>query len=205
MRPFVVDPHSIFRRGLAASLAMMEGVELVAQAPNPRAAWDHPDLHSCTLVVLDCEADGGLGFIAPVREATGAPVLVCTSASNEETVFAALQAGASGYLSKEALTHETLQAALIAVSSGTSVIGDGLLASVVSAASDDADRSLAQLSDREHGVLTLIADGLQTREVAQHLSYSERTVKNVLHDVVTKLGARSRSQAVAQAVRCGLI
>ena len=63
----------------------------------------------------------------------------------------------------------------------------------------------AQLTDREQQVLSLIAAGHPTREVAQELCYSERTVKNVLHDVVTKLNARSRSQAVAFAVREGLI
>ena len=63
----------------------------------------------------------------------------------------------------------------------------------------------ARLTDREQQVLSLIAAGHPTREVAQQLCYSERTVKNVLHDVVTKLNARSRSQAVAHAVREGLI
>ena len=64
---------------------------------------------------------------------------------------------------------------------------------------------IATLTDREQQVLALIAAGHQTREVAEQLCYSERTVKNVLHDVVTKLNARSRSQAVAFAVREGLI
>ena len=65
--------------------------------------------------------------------------------------------------------------------------------------------TLARLTEREQQVLALIAQGHPTREVAQELCYSERTVKNVLHDVVTKLNARSRSQAVAHAVREGLI
>jgi DNA-binding NarL/FixJ family response regulator len=65
--------------------------------------------------------------------------------------------------------------------------------------------SLSLLTTREQQVLASVAEGLPTREVARRLHYSERTVKNVLHDVVTKLGARSRSQAVAEAVRQGLI
>jgi DNA-binding NarL/FixJ family response regulator len=73
------------------------------------------------------------------------------------------------------------------------------------AAAADARRQSARLTDREQQVLALIADGHPTREVAERLCYSERTVKNVLHDVVTKLNARSRSQAVAFAVREGLI
>ena len=67
------------------------------------------------------------------------------------------------------------------------------------------DTRTSQLTNREEQVLRLIADGHATREVAEELCYSERTVKNVLHDVVTKLGARTRSHAVAHAVRAGLI
>jgi DNA-binding NarL/FixJ family response regulator len=66
-------------------------------------------------------------------------------------------------------------------------------------------RTSSRLTRREEQVLTLLADGYSTREVALELSYSERTVKNILHDVVTKLNARTRSQAVAHAVRAGLI
>jgi len=208
MRLFVVDPHPIFRRGLVASLAMMQGVDLVTQAQSPDDALASGELAAANVVVLDCSATGGVEFISTVRERIGAPVLVCTSDCSEPTVFAALREGATGYLRKDCLTHEALQAAITAVSSGTSVISDDLLAGVVrvGAAGEDAPgRSIAQLSEREQSVLSLIAEGHPTREIAQQLSYSERTVKNVLHDVVTKLGVRSRSQAVAQAVRDGLI
>lgn len=208
MHLFVVDPHPIFRRGLVASLAMMQGVDEVTQASCPGDALEHDELAASHLVLLDCSATGGVEFISAARERTAAPVLVCTSDCREPTVFAALREGASGFLRKDALTHEALQAAVTAVSSGTSVISDDLLATVVRAGlSSEAapGRSIAQLSEREQSVLSLIAEGHPTREIAQRLSYSERTVKNVLHDVVTKLGVRSRSQAVAQAVRDGLI
>lgn len=208
MRLFVVDPHPIFRRGLVASLALMQGIDEVTQAPSPGDALAHDEFDQSNLVLLDCSADGGVEFIATARERTGASVLVCTSDCREPTVFAALREGAAGFLRKDALTHEALQAAITAVTSGASVISDDLMAGVVRAglSIDGAPgKSIAQLSDREQSVLSLVADGQTTREIAQHLSYSERTVKNVLHDVVTKLGVRSRSQAVAQAVRDGLI
>jgi DNA-binding NarL/FixJ family response regulator len=208
MRLFVVDPHPIFRRGLVASLAMMQGVDEVTQAQSTDDALASGELDGANLVVLDCSAAGGVEFISTVRERVGASVLVCTSDCREPTVFAALREGATGFLRKDQLTHEALQAAITAVSSGASVISDDLLAGVVrvgSAAEGAPGRSLAQLSEREQSVLSLIAEGHPTREIAEQLSYSERTVKNVLHDVVTKLGVRSRSQAVAQAVRDGLI
>jgi DNA-binding NarL/FixJ family response regulator len=92
-----------------------------------------------------------------------------------------------------------------AAANGTGVMESELLGSLVKSVSLEPDRPpVARLTEREQQVLSLIA-GHATREVAEQLCYSERTVKNVLHDVVTKLNARSRSQAVAFAVREGLI
>jgi DNA-binding NarL/FixJ family response regulator len=93
-----------------------------------------------------------------------------------------------------------------AAASGTGVVTSELLRELLDGiAQDNGQPVAARLTDREQQVLALIAAGHPTREVAQQLCYSERTVKNVLHDVVTKMGARSRSQAVAHAVREGLI
>jgi DNA-binding NarL/FixJ family response regulator len=95
-----------------------------------------------------------------------------------------------------------------AAAGGAGVLAPDLLGSLLRGMSSDGSNgrpSLARLTEREQQVLALIAKGHPTREVALELSYSERTVKNVLHDVVTKLNARSRSQAVAHAVREGLI
>jgi len=128
-------------------------------------------------------------------------------------VLDALEAGAVGLLCKATLTPEMLAGAVNAVTTGTTVIVPGLLAGLAQqrrngrgAAAGNGDApATAWLTAREQQVLRLVAEGHATREVASRLSYSERTVKNVLHDVVTKLGARSRSQAVAHAVRDGLI
>ena len=94
-----------------------------------------------------------------------------------------------------------------AAAGGTGVLAPDLLGNLVRGVSAESNGrpALARLTEREQQVLALIAQGHPTREVALELSYSERTVKNVLHDVVTKLNARSRSQAVAHAVREGLI
>lgn len=208
MRLLVVDPHPIYRQGLAASLEVMQGVHTVTQAQSPVDAMEQLGFSETNLVVLDTAARGGVEFIATVREQTNASVLVCTSDCREPTVFAALREGAAGFLRKEQLTLEALQAAIAAVNSGASVLSDDLLAGVMRAntgADGAPGRTIAQLSEREQAVLALVAEGHPTREIALQLSYSERTVKNVLHDVVTKLGVRSRSQAVAQAVRDGLI
>jgi DNA-binding NarL/FixJ family response regulator len=142
-----------------------------------------------------------------VAESTGARVIVCTSVCTEDAVLACIQAGAVGFLRKDTLTPESLSDAVRAAGSGTGVVAPDLLGALLRSISPDSldGKPAARLNDREQQVLALIADGHPTREVAERLCYSERTVKNVLHDVVTKLNARSRSQAVAYAVREGLI
>jgi DNA-binding NarL/FixJ family response regulator len=190
-------------------LDLLEEVESVAEAERVRDAWEHPELFEADLVLMDPALPGGGDFVASVREATGARVIVCASDSGQDAAIAALQAGAVGYLPKAELTPETLATAVRAAANGSSVMTPDLLEHLLAKLPENAEvrpaGGRAQLTDREQQVLSLIAAGHPTREVALELSYSERTVKNVLHDVVTKLNARSRSQAVAFAVREGLI
>jgi DNA-binding NarL/FixJ family response regulator len=206
---FVLDTHTIYRRGLVACLDLLDDVESVADADCVRDAWEHPALFAADLVLIDPKLAGGEDFVGAVREATGAAVIVCSSDTGQESVVRALQAGALGYLRKDELTPEALGAAVRAAASGTGVLAGDLLGSLVPVTNGHGPAATraaaATLTDREQQVLSLIAAGHPTREVALELSYSERTVKNVLHDVVTKLNARSRSQAVAFAVREGLI
>ena len=209
MKLFVLDPHTIYRRGLAACLELLPGVEGVADAESVREAWEHPDLFASELVLLEVAVPGGHDFVGAVAEATGARVLVCTSEPSDDAVLAALQAGAVGFLRKDTLTPEALarrrpgrRRAAPAWSPPTS---SATCCAASRAEGLNGRPTLARLTEREQQVLALIAQGHPTREVALELCYSERTVKNVLHDVVTKLNARSRSQAVAHAVREGLI
>ena len=178
MKLFVVDPHTIYRRGLAACLEGLDEVRSVGQAATVRDAWEDEALFASDLVLVDHAMTGGPDFL-----------------------------GAVGVLRKETLTTESLASAVRAAADGTGVVTSELLHELLEGLAPDGDGKppAARLTQREQQVLSLIAAGHPTREVAQQLCYSERTVKNVLHDVVTKLGARSRSQAVAHAVREGLI
>ena len=169
-------------------------------------AWEDEALFASDLIIVDHAMTGGIDFVAAAAEAASAPVVVCSSQVSEESVLAALQAGAAGVLRKETLTTESLASAVRAAASGTGVVTSELLRELLEGLTPEYEKAVAaRLTDREQQVLSLIAAGHPTREVAQQLCYSERTVKNVLHDVVTKLNARSRSQAVAHAVREGLI
>jgi DNA-binding NarL/FixJ family response regulator len=209
LKLFVLDPHTIYRRGLAACLELMADVESVGHAGSVRDAWGHPGLQEADLVVLDPAVEGGADFIGAATETAHTRVLVCSSDCGEESVLAAMQAGAVGYLRKDTLTSDGLAAAVKAAASGAGVVTPELLGNLLRGVSPDSLEPgrppVNRLTDREQQVLSLIAAGHPTREVAQQLCYSERTVKNVLHDAVTKLNARSRSQAVAFAVREGLI
>jgi DNA-binding NarL/FixJ family response regulator len=204
---FVLDTHTIYRRGLVACLDLLEEVESVAEAERVRDAWEHPALFEADLVLVDPSLPGGADFVTGVRENVGARVIICASEAGKDAALSALQAGAVGYLRKDELTPETLSSAVRAAADGTSVVAADMLEHLLAKLPDsgEAKPAPARLTDREQQVLALIAAGHPTREVALELSYSERTVKNVLHDVVTKLNARSRSQAVAFAVREGLI
>ena len=212
MKVFILDSHTIYRRGLTACLEDAEGFTAIAEAGSVGEAWRHPDLQGAAVVVLDPGMPGGLEFIRQVREATGARVLACSAGSEEGEVLAAVAAGSMGYISKDTLTPESLVAAIHAAATGAGVMAPELLGTLlrgISRASEEIleprGLSLARLSEREQQVLRLVAEGHPIREVAERLAYSERTIKNVIHDVVTKLNVRTRSQAVAQAVREGLI
>jgi DNA-binding NarL/FixJ family response regulator len=212
MRVFLVDPHSIYRRGLVACLEGVNEIASVADAAVVGEAWARPELHEADVVLVDHDLEGVHDFIRELRERTGAAVLVCSSRSDQRELLAAVQAGAVGYLWKETLTPDALVASLRTAATGSGVLAPDLLGELLRTIAraqnellDPRGLSLSPLTVREQEVLRLVADGHPTREVARRLSYSERTVKNVIHDVVTKFNARSRSQAVAAAVREGLI
>ncbi len=209
---FVVDRQVIFRRGMEMCLALLPVVSGVSGATTPADAWADAALQSADLVIANSSDAEGREFMRSVRDVLGVPIVACSSSCDEESVLAAVEAGAIGVLAKEMISPETLRATVEAALAGAGVMSPEILA-VLLAGINRVSRetlaprglSLSRLTAREQQVLRLIADGKATREVAVELSYSERTVKNVVHDIVSKLGARSRAQAVAYAVRERLI
>jgi DNA-binding NarL/FixJ family response regulator len=208
----LVDAHAIYRCGLATCLCSLDEVGSIAEAQSIEEALDDPALPEAGLVIVDYELPRAAEFIRVVRRTTNARVVACTSRVDEETLLSVIQAGAVGLMSKQTLTREALASGVRAALSGAGVVTPELLGTLMSGLSrvsrdvlEPQGLTLSRLTEREQHVLSLIADGLPTREVAQELCYSERTVKNVLHDIVVKLNVRTRSQAVAFAVREGLI
>ena len=208
----IVDPHSIYRRGLAGCVAAMGNVDEVIDVGSVEAATAHSALDRCDVLVIDHELHGSYEFTRRVTEEHGVRVVACSSRCEAEDVLVAVQAGAVGYLFKETLTPEVLIHGVRAAADGAGVMAPDLLGTLLRGITrvsrevlEPRGLSLSRLTAREQEVLRLVADGHPTREVAHRLCYSERTIKNVMHDVVTKLNARTRSQAVALAVREGLI
>jgi DNA-binding NarL/FixJ family response regulator len=206
---FIVDPHSIFRLGMATCLESLPSIGEVAGADTVEEAWERPELARADLAIADTDVPHVRKFVRDLRAEYGTPCLASASHWEVSTILAVVEAGAVGVLSKESLTPQVLDANVRAALHGAAVLPSELMARLLGPLEEGTGQSpelhAGQLNAREQEVLRLIAEGHGTREVALELSYSERTIKNVLHDVATKLGARSRSHAVAHAVRAGII
>ncbi len=208
----ILDLHPIYRRGLVACLEALEDVACVHEFATVQEALEHAAFLTPDVIVVDHDSAGGPDLVRRLREKTKARLIVCSSRCDEDDVLCSIEAGATGYLSKDTLTPDGLAGAIRAAATGAAIVAPELLGTLVNGISrasrellEPRGLTLSRLTAREQRVLSLLADGYSTREVATELSYSERTVKNVLHDVVTKLNVRTRSQAVAYAVRTGLI
>jgi DNA-binding NarL/FixJ family response regulator len=197
----VAESHAVFRQGLVACLDGFDGIGWVESVEDVADAWSHPALGEADIVLLDATLQGAVEFAARVQEFTSTRVVGLACKQHVAEMTALLDAGAVATLMRENLTPERLGLSLRAVAAGATTV----LATRRSREAAPAMVIGPELSSREQRVLELVADGLPTREIGEELHYSERTVKKVLGDVVVKLGARSRSQAIARAVRQGII
>jgi DNA-binding NarL/FixJ family response regulator len=207
---FIIDPQTIYRRGMMSCLAELSVVAAVDGVDVPSNAWEHPALEVADLVLIDVGAPEALDAIEKLSRRDGCRVLATAVGWQQAELLDAMGSGALGVVCKRELTEEALVAQVHAILQGAGVMPAEILSTLVENGehAGGMPRRFARmtgLTSREQIVLKLIADGRLIREVATELSYSERTVKMVLSAAVGKLGARSRSQAVAHAVREGLI
>ena len=197
----VVEAHAVFRQGLVACLDGFDGIGPVEAVGSIADAWSHPALGEAQVVLVDATLDGAADFVASVLEFTDTRVVALAAKDQGERLARLVDAGAVAALAREDLTPERLGLSLRTVAAGATT----MLATYRSQLPASIGAAGPELTSREQRVLALVADGLPTREIGEELHYSERTVKKVLSDVVVKLGARSRSQAIARAVREGII
>jgi len=206
LRIFIVFRDTIYVSGLKSTLAAAPGIESVDHATSIALAWEDETLADAHVVLLEGDLGGATAFVQEVTVQGGARVLLCLRDATSADVLAGIGNGAAGALALDLLTPDTLVAAVHAVNGGIFALDAGVLHALTGSVPQPRDGlgaapSAGHFTSREQMVLSLVAAGLSNREIAQQLSYSERTIKTVLHDIVTKLGVKSRSEAIAMAVR----
>lgn len=210
LRVLVVDDHPLYRDGLVTAIAAMPDVEVVGDAADGAEAVRIARELEPDVVVMDLHMPELNGIEATRQMVTDRPataVLVLTMLDGDDSVFAAMRAGARGYLLKGADRAE-IRRALEAMANGEVVFSSGIASRVLSFfASGPAKPVLTPfplLTDREREILDLVARGLTNAAIAQRLVLSSKTVRNHVSNVLTKLQAASRAEAVAQARDAGL-
>ena len=205
IRVFLVDDHEVVRRGLVSLIAMEDDIEVVGEAGSVADALSRLPAARPEVMVLDVRLPDGDG-IELCREIKSAhPEIAClmlTSFSDDEALFSAILAGASGYLLKQIKTADLLEA-IRRVSRGESLLDPAITAKVLARLRDPSpeDDLLSKLSPQEHKILDLIADGQTNREIAKEMFLAEKTVKNYVSNLLAKLGMSHRSEAAAYAAR----
>ncbi|SHG38176.1 response regulator transcription factor [Geodermatophilus nigrescens] len=209
LRVVVVDDHPVYRDGLALLLGSVPGVEVVGTAADGAAAVEVVREHLPDVVVMDVQMPVLDGIEATRRITTQAPsvgVVVLTMSEDDGTVFAAVRAGARGYLLKGADQEEVLRA-ISTVASGGAVFGAALARRITdffAAAPRGPEEAFPQLTAREREVLDLVAAGRSNAQVAAALFLSPKTVRNVVSNVLAKLQVGDRAQAIVRAREAGL-
>jgi DNA-binding NarL/FixJ family response regulator len=207
----VVDDHAVVRRGLAAYLESADGIEAVAEAANGRdalvqlrrLATENRLPRVVLMDVLMPEMDGISAIGEILASYPEVRVVMLTSFGEVERVYAALQAGAAGYLLKDADPDEV--AAAIRAAARGEVHLDPAVAGRLTRQLVSPPTGLASLTARERTVLALVARGLSNRQIAAELYISDRTARTHVSHVLTKLQLSSRTQAALVAIREGLI
>lgn len=204
----LVDDHAVVRRGLTAYLDMVADITVVGEAKDGRDALRYlaesavrPDVVLMDLLMPGIDGVEATSVI--VRDYPGVAVVVLTSFGEGERVRAALEAGASGYLLKDAEPEEVADAVRAAMRGETRL--SGRVARCLTRELSAPGSGLAALTSREREILKLVAQGCSNREIAQRLTISERTARTHVSNVLAKLQLASRTQAALLAIREGLV
>ncbi|MEM0895376.1 MAG: response regulator transcription factor [Verrucomicrobiota bacterium] len=201
IRLLVADDHFLFRTGVVNAVEMEDDIEVVAEAAGGNEAVEQFKKHRPGLTLMDLRMEHGDGFeaIKAVHAIDkNAAIIALTTYDGSEDIQRALQAGARGYLTKEATTEE-LVGAIRKVSEGGFYVPTAIRTRLA------AREGRESLSQREHEILTLIVRGRSNKEIASDLGIAETTVKVHVSNVLRKLGVLDRTQAAILAVREGMV
>ena len=207
LRVMLVDDHEVVRQGLRALLEAEEDVEVVTEASTGREAVDMAKSYNPQVVVMDVRMPdmNGVEACREIRDHDpDIQVIMLTSFSDDEALFNSIMAGAAGFVLKQIRGRDLIEA-IRSVAAGNSLLDPGVTKRVLErlrkAKFDDQDPKLARLSPQEERILTLIADGRTNKEVGDELNLAEKTVKNYVSSILSKLEVARRAEAAAYLAR----
>jgi DNA-binding NarL/FixJ family response regulator len=203
----LVDDHEIVRGGIRAMLEAQDDIVVASEAGTVRDAIDEAARTRPDVIVMDVRLTDGSGIEATreIRAARPATkVLMLTSFADDEALFASIMAGASGYVLKQVKSNELLHA-IRAVGAGDSLLDPSVTTAVLDRLRKGkqllGDEKLARLSPQEERILQQIADGKTNKEIGDDLSLAEKTVKNYVSSILSKLEVARRAEAAAYLAR----
>ncbi|GAB2752719.1 response regulator transcription factor [Nocardioides salsibiostraticola] len=200
----LIDDHELIRNGLGAVIDFEDDMDVVATAGSVAEGLEKFEQFKPKVVVADLQLQDGTGLdiVRAIRKTSNdTGLIVLTMHSGDDQIFAAMQAGASGFVGKDAPSTEVIKAARHAAVSPRAFICAGLVGAMMRRQSSESTK----LTDREHEVLLLLADGLGASAIGDKLYLSESTAKSHIARIYQKLGAANRAQALVTAMRIGLL
>ena len=207
VRILIADDHEVVRIGLASLLDRQPGFSVVGQASSGHEAVRLARHARPDVVVMDIRMPDGSGIEACrtiTRELPSTPVVMLTSYADADDLFAAIDAGASGYVLKRVGSGELVDA-VRTVAAGGSLLDPSVTQSVLDRLRNtsrlEEAGAFADLTEQERRVLAHLADGASNREIADRMGLAEKTVRNYVSSVLAKLGLESRAQAAGYAIR----
>ena len=205
VRVYLLDDHEVVREGLRALLESQEGIEVVGDSGSAAEAAARIPALRPDVAVLDARLPDGSGIeVCRTVRAVDPSIrgLILTSYDDDEALFAAIMAGASGYVLKQ-IRGADLVTAVRQVAAGNSLIDPSVTAKVLERVRHPQTTAteLADLTEQELKVLTLIAEGMTNRQIGERMYLAEKTVKNYVSSILAKLGLERRTQAAVLASR----
>jgi DNA-binding NarL/FixJ family response regulator len=203
-RILLVDDHELIRNGLGAVIDLEDDLAVIATAGSvAEALASYSDLKPDVVIAdLQLQDGTGLDIVRTIRRETDqVGLIVLTMHSGDDQIFAAMEAGASGFVGKDAPAGEVVKAARHAAVSPRSFVCAGLVGAMMRRQASESSR----LTEREHDVLLLLADGMGAQAIGEKLYLSESTAKSHIARIYQKLGAVNRAQALVTAMRTGLL
>lgn len=208
IRIAVVDDHALFRAGLISLLSQMPEIQVVGEGVNGKDAIDIVKKTLLDLLLLDITMPvmNGIATVKQIKKISAVRILMLTISKQQEDLFGAIQAGADGYLLKNAEPEE-LYKAILHVFEGGSILSPEVTSHVLKVVRQGSNSpyDLYNISTREREVLVLLSQGKTNPQIANDLHISENTVKTHVRNLIEKLNASNRAEAVRNAIQWGIL